>query len=67
MEQILGEAIDLESEFVSDSIPVELIGMNSKLMVQYIKFVGDYTLKSMGYKPMYEATNPFSFMDTIGM
>ena len=63
IEEILAEAVDLESEFVTDSIPVELIGMNSRLMTQYIKFVGDYTLKSMGYKPVYEVENPFPFMD----
>ena len=65
--QIFKEAIDIEVKFITESLPCNLIGMNSILMIQYIKFVADRLLKQINYQPIYKATNPFQFMDTIGM
>jgi len=63
MYQIFNEAIDIETEFICDSIPCSLIGMNSELMSQYIKFVSDRLLVQLGYKKLFKATNPFDFME----
>jgi ribonucleoside-diphosphate reductase beta chain len=65
--EIVAEAVIIESEFVSLSIPVELIGMNSALMVQYVKFVADHLLVRLGYEKLYNVTNPFDFMDMISL
>ena len=54
-------------EFVSEALPVELIGMNAKLMQQYIEFVADRWLDELGYPKMYHATNPFDFMEMISL
>mmetsp|Transcript_1093 Transcript_1093/g.1185 ORF Transcript_1093/g.1185 Transcript_1093/m.1185 type:complete len:370 (-) Transcript_1093:85-1194(-) len=64
---IIGEAVDIENEFVSESLPVELIGMNSKLMIQYIKFCADRLLVSLGCTKMYKVKNPFAWMETISV
>ena len=64
---IICEAVEIEKEFVSDSLPVKLIGMNSDLMCQYIEFVADRLLTELGYTKAYNATNPFDFMDLISM
>jgi ribonucleoside-diphosphate reductase beta chain len=64
---IVNEAVEIESEFVSSSLPVELIGMNSKLMIQYVKFVADRLLVSLGYNKVYCTTNPFDFMEMISL
>lgn len=61
------DAVDIECEFITNAIPVSLIGMNSDQMIQYIKSVADSVLKKMGYAPLYNATNPFMFMQMIGM
>lgn len=65
--EILQDAIDVECEFVRDSLPVELIGMNSKHMIQYIKFVSDRLLRVLQYQPLYNVENPFEWMDAISM
>lgn len=65
--EIIGNAVDIEKEFVSDALPVDLIGMNSKLMCQYIEFVADRLIVSLGYPKMYNATNPFDFMELISL
>ena len=64
---IIKEAIEIEKEFVTDSLPVELIGMNSKLMIQYIEFIADRLLKQLGYDKLYNVLNPFEWMDMISL
>lgn len=63
LHQIFKEAVEIETKFICTSIPCKLIGMNSTLMVQYIKYVADYWLKKLGYPKLYNETNPFDFMD----
>ncbi len=65
--QIIAEAVEIEKEFVSDSLPVSLIGMNSKLMSQYIEFVADFWLVELGCPKLYNAENPFDFMDMLSL
>ena len=67
IQEIIGDAVAIEKEFVSDSLPVDLIGMNSKMMCQYIEFVADRLLVALGYKRLYNATNPFDFMELISL
>lgn len=64
---IFKEAVDIEKEFVSDSLPVSLIGMNCKLMCDYIEYVADRWLSLLGYQPLYRARNPFTFMELISL
>jgi ribonucleoside-diphosphate reductase beta chain len=64
---IIGEAVTIEKEFVSEALPVDLIGMNAKLMQQYIEFVADRWIAELGYKKIYNATNPFDFMEMISL
>ena len=65
--KIIGVAVETEKEFVSDALPVELIGMNSTMMKQYIEFCADRLLQSLGVSKMYNATNPFDWMNLISM
>jgi ribonucleoside-diphosphate reductase beta chain len=65
--EIIEDAVRNEHEFVTDALPVSLIGMNSKLMCQYIEFVADRLLVALGYPKIYNATNPFDFMETISL
>ena len=65
--EIITDAVNIEKEFVTDALPVGLIGMNAKLMQQYIEFVADRLLVSLGCKKYYNATNPFPFMDFISL
>ena len=67
IENIICNAVEVEKEFVVDALPVSLIGMNSKLMTQYIEFVADHLLNSLGYNRVYNVENPFSFMDMISL
>jgi ribonucleoside-diphosphate reductase beta chain len=64
---IIKDAVAIEQEFVVDALPVNLIGMNSKLMSQYIEFVADRLLVALGCKKHYNATNPFDFMEMISL
>ena len=64
---IITDAVQNEHEFVTDALPVSLIGMNSKMMCQYIEFVADRLLVALGYPKIYNATNPFDFMETISL
>lgn len=64
---IICDAVRIEQSFVTDALPVDLIGMNSKLMCQYIEFVADRLLNSLGYNKHYNSTNPFDFMETISL
>lgn len=61
------EAVDIETEFINESISCEMIGMNQKLMVQYIQFVADRLLVCMGYSKLYLVNCPFYFMENISM
>lgn len=65
--EIIMDAVAIEQEFITDALPVALIGMNAKLMSQYIEFVADRLLLSLGYDKVYNATNPFDFMEMISL
>lgn len=67
VETIIKDAVEIEKEFVTDALPVNLIGMNAKLMQQYIEFVADRLLVELGNEKVYNATNPFDFMDMISL
>ncbi|TGE27696.1 ribonucleoside-diphosphate reductase small subunit [Hymenobacter metallicola] len=64
---IIRDAVSIEQEFVTDALPVNLIGMNAKSMAQYIEFVADRLLVSLGYSKIYNSTNPFDFMEMISL
>ncbi|HET8828712.1 MAG TPA: ribonucleoside-diphosphate reductase small subunit [Pelobium sp.] len=64
---IIKEAVEIEKEFVTDALPVDLIGMNARLMQQYIEFVADRWVTELGYPVIYNATNPFDFMEMISL
>ncbi len=65
--RIITDAVAIEQEFVTDALPVSLIGMNAQLMNQYIEFVADHLLISLNLKKVYNVTNPFDFMDMISL
>lgn len=65
--EILDEAVDIEIEFINESLPCKLLGMNSDLMIQYIQYVADRMLIEFGYEKLYNKTNPFEFMNKIDM
>ncbi len=67
VEAIIRDAVSIEQEFVTDALPVNLIGMNAKMMSQYIEFVADRLLVALGYSKIYNATNPFDFMEMISL
>ena len=64
---IIKDAVEIEKEFITDALPVALIGMNAKLMSQYIEFVADRWVSELGYTKIYNATNPFDFMEMISL
>jgi ribonucleotide reductase beta subunit family protein with ferritin-like domain len=64
---IIGDAVEIEKEFICEALPCRLIGMNADLMKQYIEFVADRLLLQLGYKKLYNATNPFDFMEMISI
>ena len=65
--KIIADAVEIEKEFITDALPVALIGMNAKLMSQYIEFVADRWLVELGYEKLYNAANPFDFMEMISL
>jgi ribonucleoside-diphosphate reductase beta chain len=65
--EIIKDAVDYEKEFVTDAIPVRLIGMNADLMCQYIEFVADRLLVALNCPKVYETANPFDFMEMISL
>ena len=65
--EIIKEAVEIEKEFICDALPCRLIGMNSKLMSQYIEFVADRLSLQLGYEKIYNSTNPFDFMEMISI
>jgi len=64
---IITEAVEIETEFVTDALPVSLIGMNAALMTQYIQFVADHWLGQLGCDPVYNVENPFDWMELISL
>ena len=65
--EILKDAVEIEKEFICEALPCKLIGMNSKLMSQYIEFVADRLLVQLGYNKCYKTANPFDFMEMISL
>ena len=65
--EIVSEAVEIEKEFITEALPCRLIGMNSKLMTQYIEFVADRLCLQLGYDKIYGATNPLDFMELISI
>lgn len=65
--EVITNAVAIEKEFVSDALPVKLIGMNADMMCQYIEFVADRLLVALGCPKAYNATNPFDFMELISL
>ena len=67
IKEILTNALDIEREFITESLPVSLIGMNSKLMTQYLEYVTDRLLIDFGCDKVYDSKNPFDFMELISL
>lgn len=65
--EIIGEAVEIEKEFITEALPVDLIGMNNGLMLDYIEFVSDRLLVALGYPKMYNTGNPFDWMTLISL
>jgi ribonucleotide reductase beta subunit family protein with ferritin-like domain len=65
--EIIQEAVEIEKEFICEALPCRLIGMNAKLMTQYIEFVADRLCLQLGYDKIYQSTNPFDFMELISI
>jgi ribonucleotide reductase beta subunit family protein with ferritin-like domain len=65
--KIVEDAVQIETEFICDSLPCSLIGMNSRDMTSYIQFVADRLLVQLGYPKLYQAQNPFDFMELISL
>ena len=65
--KIVTEAVEIEKNFINDSIPCAMIGMNSDLMSQYIEYVADRLIVQLGYAKYYNSDNPFDFMQLISM
>ena len=67
IKEIIIDALNIEREFITESLPISLIGMNAKLMTQYLEFVTDRLLLEFGCDKVYDATNPFDFMEMISL
>ena len=67
IKEIICSAVDIEKVFITESLPVSLIGMNKELMKQYIEFVADFWLMELGCPKVYGTQNPFDFMDMISL
>tara|TARA_A100001388_G_C28759872_1_gene497113 strand:+ start:544 stop:1518 length:975 start_codon:yes stop_codon:yes gene_type:complete len=65
--EIVKEAVEIEKEFITSALPCRLIGMNDIMMSQYIEFVADRLIVQLGYEAIYNATNPFEFMEMISI
>jgi len=65
--ELFKEAVSIEKEFICDALPCKLIGMNDKLMAQYIEFVADRLLVQLGYPKLFKVGNPFDFMEMISL
>ena len=64
---LIGEAVEIEKEFITQALPCSMIGMNKELMSQYIEFVADRLLAQLGHSKMYGTANPFDFMERISL
>ena len=64
---LIGEALEIEKEFIVDALPCSLIGMNADLMAQYLEFVADRLIVQLGYEKKYNVENPFEFMELISL
>ena len=67
IKEIIGSALEIEKEFITESLPVDLIGMNKDLMKQYLEYVADRLLFDLGVGKVYNSENPFDFMQNIAM
>lgn len=67
IQEIIVDALNIEREFITESLPVSLIGMNSTLMTQYLEFVTDRLLVELNCEKVYNVSNPFDFMDMINL
>jgi len=67
VQDIITESVAIEQEFLTDALPCALLGMNSKLMCQYIEFVADRLLLALGNQRYYNVSNPFDFMENISL
>lgn len=67
IKEIICEAVEIEKEFITNSLPVALIGMNAKLMQQYIEYVADFWLTELGCSKVYGVENPFDFMEMLSL
>lgn len=67
LQRIVKEAVDIELDFVTSALPVNLIGMNAGLMSHYIKFVADRLLTALGTEKLYDVENPFDWMEQISL
>jgi ribonucleotide reductase beta subunit family protein with ferritin-like domain len=65
--ELIKEAVEIEQEFITEALPCKLIGMNAKLMKQYIEFVADRLIVQIGYPKIYNSANPFDFMEMISL
>ena len=65
--ELIKEAVSIEKEFICDALPCKLIGMNQKLMKQYIEFVADRLVVQLGYPKIFNSSNPFDFMEMISL
>lgn len=65
--EIITEAVKIEQEFLTDALPVKMLGMNCELMSQYIEFVADHLLGELELEKVYNTKNPFSFMELISL
>jgi len=65
--EIIADAVEIEKEFITEAIPCRMIGMNSRLMCQYIEFVADRLCVQLGYDKIYNSSNPFEFMELISI
>jgi ribonucleoside-diphosphate reductase beta chain len=65
--EIITDAVKIEQEFITDALPVDLIGMNARLMAQYIEFVADRLLVALGCQKHYNVINPFDWMELISL
>ncbi len=65
--KIISDAVNIEKEFITEALPVDLLGMNARLMKQYIEFVADRWLVELGYNKIYHSSNPFDFMEMISL
>ena len=65
--EIIKEAVEIETEFITESIPCSLLGMNNTLMSEYVRFVADRLSVQLGYDKIYDVKNPFPFMERMSL